>query len=137
MEGKQNHVIPLVEAVQYEAAGTLPVRPYTLGVLLGDGCLSVGHGKNAMFCNPEEDIRLRVQEELDPLDEVVKLNDGISCLIKRKQRNNELSETAKRLGELGVMGSLSSEKSIPIQYMRASIEDREECLQGCWIPTAT
>jgi len=128
--GKQNHVIPLVEPVDYEPEGTLTVPPYTLGVLLGDGCLSESHGKNAMFCNPEEDIRLRVQEELDPLDEVIKLHDGMSCLIKRKQRNNELSETAKRLGELGVMGRLSFEKSIPTQYLRASIQDRRSLLAG-------
>jgi replicative DNA helicase len=128
--GKQNHVIPLMRAVEYDHESPLPVRPYALGVLLGDGCLSEGHGKNAMFCNPEKDILLKVQGELDPLDEVVRLKDGISCLIRRKQRNNELSETAKKLSELGVMGSLSSEKSIPPQYMRASIEDRRSLLAG-------
>jgi replicative DNA helicase len=116
--------------VEYDSEGVLPVPPYTLGVLLGDGCLSEGHGKNAVFCNPEDDVLLRVQEELNPLDEVVRGGDGITCLFRRKQRNNEVSETDNFLTELGVMGSLSSEKSIPPRYMRASVEDRRSLLAG-------
>jgi replicative DNA helicase len=128
--GKQNHVIPLAAAVEYEDEGQLPIRPYTLGVLLGDGCLSEGHGRNAVFSNPEEDIRQRVQQELDTADEVVMLKDSITCLIRRKQRNNELSETSKRLTDLGIMGKLSFEKSIPPAYLRASIDDRRSLLAG-------
>jgi hypothetical protein len=55
--GRQNHVIPLVKAVDYDSESQLPVDPYVLGVLLGDGCLSEGHGKNAAFANPEEDMK--------------------------------------------------------------------------------
>jgi replicative DNA helicase len=131
--GKQNHVIPLVEAVEYEGMAQLPVHPYVLGVLLGDGCLSEGHGKNAVFANPEQDILERVQQELDPLDEAVKLKDSVTCLIRRKQRNNEVSEvseTAKRLEEMGVMGALSYEKAIPAHYLRASVEARRQLLAG-------
>jgi hypothetical protein len=128
--GNQNHAIPLSEPVTYDSVGPLPIPPYTLGILLGDGCLSQGHGNNAMFCNPEEDIRLRVQEELNPLDDVIRCSDGITCLIRRKQRNNEVSETAKLLAELGIMGLHSSEKSIPLPYLRADIEDRRNLLAG-------
>jgi replicative DNA helicase len=128
--GRQNHVLPSIQAVEFEPEGPLTIRPYTLGVLLGDGCLSEGHGRNAVFANPEEDIRLRVQQELDPADEVVRLQDSITCLIRRKQRNNELSETAKRLMELGVKGMLSHQKSIPPPYLRSSIPDRRDLLAG-------
>ncbi len=128
--GKQNHVIPLVEAVQYDGDCQLPVRPYVLGVLLGDGCLSQGHGNNAVFSNPEEDILQRVQQELDSMDEVVRLKDSITCLVRRKQRNNEVSETSKKLAALGVVGTLSHEKAIPPCYLRASVEDRRSLLAG-------
>ena len=128
--GARNHVLPQTEAVEYQAEAELPIRPYTLGVLLGDGCLSTGHGRNAVFANPEQDILERVQQELDPADEAVRRPDGLTCDIRRKKRNNELSETAKRLGELGVMGMLSHEKSIPRSYLRSAIEDRHSLLAG-------
>jgi replicative DNA helicase len=128
--GKQNHVIPVVRPVEYEGAAQLPVAPYVLGVLLGDGCLSQGHGNNAVFANPEEDILERVRRELDPLDEVVKQEDSLTCLIRRRQRSSEVSETAKRLAELGVMGAMSYEKAIPARYLRASVEDRRQLLAG-------
>ncbi len=128
--GRQNHVIPLPDAIEYEPMGPLSVDPYVLGVLLGDGCLSQSHGKNAVFANPEEDVFERVQQALDPLDELVRLEDSITCLVRRKQGNNELSETAKKLSEMGVMGALSYERAIPPHYLRASVRDRRRLLAG-------
>lgn len=79
--GKINHFLPRNEPVQF-AKTTLPLSPYTLGVLLGDGCITnsiIGFG------NLDLEIAEKVEQEILSLGcVVVKQNNSINYNIKAK-----------------------------------------------------
>lgn len=60
--GKINHFLPRNEPVQYEKQN-LPIMPYTLGVLLGDGHI----GNNICFASADEEIVERVKHEVESM----------------------------------------------------------------------
>lgn len=60
--GKMNHFLPRNEPVQYEKQN-LPIMPYTLGVLLGDGHI----GNNICFASVDEEIVERVKREVESM----------------------------------------------------------------------
>ena len=56
-----NHIIPRNEAIEYIQQEDLPILPYTLGVLLGDGSLGKRH---VSFASKDNEIINRVNAEL-------------------------------------------------------------------------
>lgn len=121
-------LLPIMRPASFIAAGPLPLAPYVLGVLLGDGTL--GYSR-VSYMKPDIEIARKIEPLLpsgvhlnsvgSPLDSVWSIvrNDG--------ERRNCVLDT---LRSLGIMGKLSYEKSIPADYMRASIADRLELLRG-------
>lgn len=126
-DGGLNHSLPMMRPAQLAPLGPLPLAPYLLGVLLGDGCT-----RNACvgIDNPEQDIRQRVVALLPGGDAVTADDDGLHLRIRREKRNNEPSTTKQLLEALGLVGCLSWQKFIPELYLRASVEDRIALLQG-------
>lgn len=61
-KGKPNHYLPRNEAVEFTKKD-LPIPPYSLGVLLGNGSFS----NSISFSSPDEEVIERVQEELSTL----------------------------------------------------------------------
>ena len=119
------HHIPVVAPVAFVAsAEPLPLDPYLLGLLLGDGCF---RGAAVTFNKPERDLWRAIETRLPEYDGLSPLthNDGVRII-----GGGERSETARRLEELGLLGKLSTEKHIPPQYLSASAEDRLALLQG-------
>ncbi|USN16254.1 helicase [Brevundimonas phage vB_BpoS-Papperlapapp] len=119
--------VPLVEPVAHPARD-LPIDPYILGVLLGDGALtSCGTG----FSNPDIDADIR--------DEVSRrLPDGYHLRVDRSSgcpRGMIVSETHKvhalkaALRDLG-LNALSGDRFIPEGYILASVEQRLSLLRG-------
>lgn len=113
------HSVPTVGAVQFERLGDLPLDPYLLGLLLGDGGFT---GSSVMFHKPEKDLwqglasRLPKGDFIVPTDDTgVRINGG---------------ETKRRLAKLDLVGCRSWEKFVPAVYMRATVEDRLELLRG-------
>lgn len=126
--GRLNHRVPVVGAVEFAPRGPLPLHPYALGLLLGDG--SMPANSNAVLHNPEPDLQRALAAHLPLGDACEPANDGITCRIKRAVRTGEPSSTVVALEALGLRGSDSFTKFIPEAYLRASIEDRVALLRG-------
>ena len=120
--GTPRYSVPLVKPVQFPEQ-ELPIDPYTLGVLLGDG--SFGHGHVSVHCYE------------DSLHDLV-LPDGV---VARKTGSGEYRLTGEwnrwsrnplmvALEELGLGGVTTPAKFIPEQYFRGSIDQRFALLQG-------
>lgn len=78
-KGKYNHFLPRNEAVCFEEKD-LPLSPYTLGVLLGDGCLS----NSISFASKDQEIIDRVETELNLIGCKIGSMSGISCHISNQ-----------------------------------------------------
>lgn len=116
--------LPLVGPVEFEALPDLPIDPYALGLLLGDGYL-VG---TPTFCKPVPELHEELARRL-PGIKVKSLNEsrGTSILSTARGCPNPLL-TALR--ELGLSGCRSWEKFIPGDYLVARVSQRLALLQG-------
>lgn len=98
---------------------TLPLDPYLLGLLLGDGCLSK---HSVSLCTKDEET----------VEAVSKLwNGGITYNAKHLdltfKRSGELKAILK---ELNLLGTLSNTKFVPELYLKHSVDTRKFILQG-------
>ena len=123
--GNYQYSIPMVQPVEFEEK-ELPLHPYILGCLLGDGGLSKD---SIILHNPESDIQQKVRALLP---ESVQLNvavDGITCRLSRvaKSGTNDVLNIIK---DLGLYGTHSNDKFIPEIYKINSSENRIELLRG-------
>lgn len=123
--------------VEFKTNGKLPVDPYLLGVLLGDGSLSVKH-----------EIEISVGSRQKYILEQLTLPSGCTLRIREYPEKNYIKGTiagSERLGKnpngtksilkksletLGLLGTNSNTKFIPKEYLFSSIENRKKLLQG-------
>lgn len=82
--GKLNHHIPRNEAVKFNE-GSLPLPPYVLGVILGDGSIS----DSIMFTSKDQEIVDRMREELAVLGCNVTHVGGLNYNISGNLYNNK------------------------------------------------
>lgn len=111
--------IPLPEPIQFTKAYRYDYRkidPYTLGVLLGDGCFSTQYVR---FYTEDEKIKEKIKEKYD-----VQEYDSITCSLGKD------IEVRQYLEKLKLMGKKSAEKFIPEQYLYGDIESRFELARG-------
>jgi replicative DNA helicase len=125
--GRRNHALPLVEPVRYKPSMPLKIAPYTMGVLLGDGCLS--SRCSPVISNPEPDIYRRVQEELPASDRLSMSKDEITVRLSNRDADGA-NTTTRALRHYGLMGAVSDTKFIPEPYLRATIVERRRLLAG-------
>jgi len=120
--------IPVTQPVEYPET-ELPLDPYLLGALLGDGSLSSGNLR--LTCADSEIIERcsLVLPENYRFKKVKKYQYNISHNkgILASGKPNIVREILKTLG---VYGKTSIDKFIPKFYLTASIPDREALLQG-------
>lgn len=126
--GRVKWRVPLCAPVQFDSPEGLPVDPYVLGVLLGDGCLVQSHvsftpGNDLV---PAEVERILGGEFLVGPTESGERATRWSITTPRGKPNPMLDA----LGSLGVQGRHSWEKFVPREYLFASFEDRLSLLQG-------
>lgn len=132
-----NYFIPTTPVQFKDNTAELPLDPYLLGVLLGDGSLSE---------KSEVEIAIGLNEEY-VLDKLI-LPRG--CKLRKRSYTNKhyikavitgstrtkvprsgLKSNIKiRLKELGLLGTNSHTKFIPKQYLYSSIENRKKLLEG-------
>ncbi|QXJ36720.1 DNA helicase [Eggerthella phage LE2-3] len=120
--------VPVNDAVEMSRK-ELPIDPYVLGVLIGDGCLSQVPGGSLAFSSVEDDVVNSLCERLGEDYAVKKVNAdncsyGISYLPKWNM--NPLSSAVVDLG----LNVKSYEKFIPADYLGASAEQRFDLLRG-------
>lgn len=109
--------IPLVAPVQF-AERELPLHPYLLGALLGDGTFRHHVG----FSIADLDVLARVEPLLPEGDGLVRTSEHDWSIIG--------GTTRTVLKELELLGHCSYEKRIPEEYLYASAEQRLHLLQG-------
>lgn len=115
----------------------LPIDPYLLGVLLGDGSLSDKHeveisvGKHqnhilqALKLPNGTKLRQRVYEEKNYIKAVISGSSRQG--VPRGEKSSIIKATLK---DLGLLGTRSTTKFIPKQYLFSSIQDRILLLKG-------
>ena len=121
-----------VETISGEFGNTLPfMDPYTLGVLLGDGCLV----DSARFTTMDAEVAERVQSNLlAGYRFTVQQKQGTSAKdysIVRADDNEETSSTyLNTLRSRNLMGKLSKDKFIPAECFLWNKANRLELLRG-------
>lgn len=128
-KGRINYSIPLVSPVEYDQVGNLPLDPYLLGLLLGDGCIS--QQTLIRFSSSDTELIGYLSESCETVSCVFNVysdKDGhIEGGIVGIDGHNKILET---LRDLGLQGSNSKTKFIPDIYIRSSVQDRISLLQG-------
>ncbi len=109
-------------SVKYSDGNKLPIHPYVLGVLLGDGSIVK---KTALAITSEDSCIIeRVSENLNGIVLISKRTNKISHgLIKA-------SGLEEKLISLDLLGTKSGTKFVPQIYMSASYENRMQILAG-------
>ncbi len=101
----------------------LPIDPYTLGLLIGDGSLS-GTGQ----------IELSLGLAKEHVIGKIKLPEGASMKVRYIDNKNyfriKITGLKESLTKLGLYGTKSDSKFIPLDYLYNSKENRLELLQG-------
>lgn len=126
--------VPDAEPVHYAPlAEPLPMDPWLLGVLLGDGGLST----HAIYLtNPDEEVVRGVEAALPQGCSLKRLERDYRYLIVGEGRGkaNRLNRILREIGLLGEphagSGSTAKTKRIPEAFMRASLRERLALLQG-------
>ena len=102
----------------------LPIDPYALGVLLGDGHLSNGM---VQLSTPDQFIL----DELSRLLPNVRIAYGQGCNYRiSAEQKGDPNWVMNALMDLGLYGKLANRKFVPDVYLNASIEQRLALLQG-------
>lgn len=127
---KHTHKLYRPEMIEFEEFSELPLDPYFLGLMLGDGSCCNG---NAAFCTADDQLAESVAEIVEALGMKItkyekKDNEASNYNLTYKAGyNNPLQEVMK---DMGLYGRLSGDKFIPHEYKVASIQDRKEILAG-------
>ena len=118
--------VPKCAPVNYESnKNPLPLDPYLLGALLGDGGITAYVG----FSSKDDEIIDEIRKTLPEGHEInKKINNDIDYQITSRRGQPNHVWTALRL--LGLSGKTSQYKFIPDEYMIASPYDRLAILQG-------
>lgn len=119
------YFIPTQKAIENNEI-ELPVDPYILGVLIGDGYIK----QRCFFSTNEKDLVEKVRNKL-PKNHIIKKcsEKNYSYLISNVE-NSKKNSIIKGLRTLKLHGKGSEEKFIPEIYFKSSIKQRQELLKG-------
>lgn len=129
--GRRRWRLPIADAVAPGGSLSLPLDPYVLGVLLGDGCLTRGY--DVTFSSEDAAVATMVAERLASRVRVVPIGVGEGrCPAWRLSSRPGAAENpvTGALRRLGVMGHGAATKFVPDQYLRAHPIDRLALLRG-------
>jgi phosphate starvation-inducible protein PhoH len=123
-----NISIDLIEPIKTENIN-LPLDPYLVGCLIGDGCLTTNTPK---FTTKDIEILEQLQETLN---ENIKIK---SCsgnnydynFVDSLSRKTKVNSLTKSLKELGIHGKKSYEKIIPSIYINSGTEQKLNLIRG-------
>lgn len=117
--------IPMVDPVEFQELEPLPLPPYLLGVLLGDGLLSnsnrVGYSKADVW------LKHKIEDLLPPGQKLYSPNEK-DWVIQAGSRGGNI--VLKAIRKLGLSGKRAEGKFIPPEYKFSSFFHRLELLRG-------
>jgi len=121
--------LPLVDAVEFEPQ-EVPLDPYALGLLLGDGCLTTS--TNPAFATADRELAVALESALDGIELVHRGGPDYSLRHVHGGRGglriaNPVTEAVR---ELGLAGTRSETKFVPWLYTHNSADVRLSVLQG-------
>jgi len=124
---KHSHVLFRV-GVEFETAETLPLEPYFLGLLLGDGCLR----DRLCITSIDQEVIEEVQAQAKNFNLTVSVDDSNRSaasyhLVGTRGKPNPITTS---LRGLGLFGCDSGTKFVPHIYKTACREDRLRLLAG-------
>lgn len=120
----QNRLSVRLISGKFGAAGSLPLDPWLLGFLLGDGNFT---DMTPRFSTADSEVLERVISLLPDSLSLVKCGKYDYRISGAKGRQNWMRTM---LEDLNLWGKYSHEKRIPADYMRASRSERLELMQG-------
>ena len=116
--------IPVAEAVEYTEK-KLPIDPYVMGVLLGNGCLTC---KCLTISSGNEFVTDKVSGILGPGYKFTRYSEkNYNYLLKK---DGHLVMTSDFMRELPYLRCTSGEKYIPTQYSTGSVQQRLRLMAG-------
>ena len=131
-KGKKNYKLPVTNPVYYKKR-LLPLEPYLLGALLGDGGMT---GTSTMFTSKDSEIIEHVRNsvsiyglEINPTKATLEsraYDYTIAQPNRQGQPSNYITQTTREMG----LRCKSEFKFIPKDYLYSSLEDRIALMQG-------
>jgi len=121
--------IPLAPIIYFKKNNLLPLNPYFLGVLLGNGGMLSG-----LRVHTRHKQQIEILKEFLPDNMSIKdhpKSDKYAYQISSIKKNSHIpNPIIQILKKLKVYGKRDFEKTIPIKYMYSSPEDRIALIQG-------
>lgn len=122
--------VPKHQPYVFGVSNALPLEPWALGALVGDGYLRYG---SIQWCNEQPEMHWLLAETLPegsllrPL-KVGQAGTGSASIVSRRGRYNP---ALLAIRELGLADCRAWEKFLPPAYMHADVTVRLALLQGC------
>lgn len=116
------HYVPMPEPVDFDSK-ELPLDPYLLGYMIGNGCLLGG----VRFSTPDVETLKELERVISDEVSIRYIKDYDFSIASDEWRNNPVLDA---LRELGLHGKHSYGKFIPRKYLNAPLKDRVALLQG-------
>lgn len=128
--GRPQYAIPKTKPVEFISNNILPLDPYLMGLMLGDGCFRT----TISYSTNDHDELIPVIQSLLPYGMVIKKQKGDNfswniCPKNTSDRYNK-NEMIKILKELNLFNCHSHTKFIPDIYKYTSVDNRIALLQG-------
>ena len=121
--------LPVVAPVEFEPQGT-PVDPYALGLLLGDGCITTT--TTPSFCTNDPELADALGAALPEVE--LRRRTAVDYVLHNPTGGRGGLRVANPvttlLRDLGLAGTRSTTKFVPVAYLHNSAEVRLAVLQG-------
>jgi phosphate starvation-inducible PhoH-like protein len=127
----RRYELPLVEPLEF-VPQDVPMDPYALGLLLGDGCLTTS--TTPAFSTADPELAQALQDSLEGIDVVRKSDRGYDYVLRNRDGHRGgvivTNPLTRVIRELGLAGTRSSTKFVPEAYKLNSAWVRIALLQG-------
>lgn len=129
VSGKHKYHVPMVKPIEFGEDEQLPLHPYVLGYLLGNGSMST---ESFIHVSTQDEEAIKILRDLCPENTQITQRNTYDWAITGVHSGGKYGSNPvlNALRNLHLMGHLSVNKFIPQQYLYASYESREALLQG-------
>jgi phosphate starvation-inducible protein PhoH and related proteins len=122
--------LPLLSGPVHFESQPVPLDPYALGLILGDGCISTR--SSPTFATRDHEL-VEALQWLIPEIVVRKKSDIDYVLVRRVGKGGDVrikNPVTEAMHQLGLAGAKSDDKFVPVEYLRNTPDVRLAVLQG-------